>query len=141
MKNIVNSSAELAKNYVEQTRNSIETDILLVILDINNQSALYYENPNLFKKLLTSQRLLRRLDEVYLLDSAGTIIMSNITASSYDFIPPPDDAFIQALDGKDIYTSLDLEAQQIAYKQLNNRSLSFIKFKKVNISSSQLRKI
>ena len=28
---------------------------------------------------------------------------------------------IQALDGKDIYTSLDLEAQQIAYKQLNNR--------------------
>jgi len=28
---------------------------------------------------------------------------------------------IQELDGKDIYTSLDLEAQQIAYKQLNNR--------------------
>ena len=28
---------------------------------------------------------------------------------------------IQELDGKDIYTSLDLEAQQVAYKQLNNR--------------------
>ena len=41
IKSVVNSSAELAKNYVEQSRNSIETDILLMILDINNQSALY----------------------------------------------------------------------------------------------------
>ena len=31
--------------------------------------------------------------------------------------------------------------KSIAYKQLNKRSLSFVKFKKVNISSSQLRKI
>ena len=31
--------------------------------------------------------------------------------------------------------------KSITYKQLNKRSLSFIKFKKVNISSSQLRKI
>ncbi len=31
--------------------------------------------------------------------------------------------------------------KSITYKQLNKRSLSFIKFKKVNISSSQLRRI
>ena len=31
--------------------------------------------------------------------------------------------------------------KSIAYRRLNKRSLSFIKFKKVNISSSQLRKI
>ena len=31
--------------------------------------------------------------------------------------------------------------KSVTYKQLNKRSLSFIKFKKVNISSSQLRKI
>ena len=31
--------------------------------------------------------------------------------------------------------------KSIAYKQLNKRSLRFVKFKKVNISSSQLRKI
>ena len=60
MKNIVNSSSELAKNYVEQTRNSIEADILLMVLDINNKSSLYYENPKRFLNLLTSQRLIRR---------------------------------------------------------------------------------
>ena len=31
--------------------------------------------------------------------------------------------------------------KSIAFKQLNNRNLKYIKFKKVNISSSQLRKI
>ena len=41
IKSIVNNSAEVAKNYVEQTRNSIEADILLMELDLNNK-------PNLF---------------------------------------------------------------------------------------------
>ena len=42
---------------------------------------------------------------------------------------------IQALDGKDIYTSLDLEAQQIAYKQLNNRRGAVVA---VNISNGAI---
>ena len=52
IKSVVNNSAELAKNYVEQTRNSIETDILLMVIDIDSQSSLYYENPNHFLRLL-----------------------------------------------------------------------------------------
>ena len=46
-------------------------------------------------QLLASQRLLRRLDEVHLLDSSGNIIMSNvcIDLESMKFVPPPDEAF------------------------------------------------
>mgnify|MGYP001160848332 CR=1 FL=1 len=102
IKNVVNSSAEVAKNYVEQTRNSIEADLLLMVLDLNNQSPLYYENPNQFLNLLTSQRLLRRLDEVHLLDSSGNIIMSNIIDQTINFIPPPEEAFTKALKGKPV---------------------------------------
>jgi len=102
IKSVVNSSAELAKNYVEQIRNSIETDILLMVLDVNNQSALYYENPNRFLNLLTSQRLLRRLDEVHLIDSSSNIIMSNIVDQSINFIPPPEEAFSRTLKGKPV---------------------------------------
>ena len=78
IKTVVNDSSEVAKNYVDQTRNSIEADILLMLLDINNKSNLFYENPKRFLKILATQRLLRRLDEVHLLDSSGNIIMSNI---------------------------------------------------------------
>ena len=102
IKNVVNNSAELAKNYVEQNRNSIESDILLITLDINNQSAMYYENPKRFLNLLTTQRLLRRLDEVHLLDSSANIIMSNIVNPNIDFVPPSEESFIKTLDGKPI---------------------------------------
>ena len=102
IKSVVNNSAELAKNYVEQTRNSIETDILLMTLDVNRQSALYYENPKRFLNLLTTQRLLRRLDEVHLLDSSANIIMSNIVDPSINFVPPTEEAFSSSLNGKPV---------------------------------------
>ena len=102
MKSVVNSSAELAKNYVEQTKNSIEADILLMVLDINNQSKLYYENPNKFLNLLSTQRLIRRLDEVHLLDSSANIIMSNIVDPNINFISPSEEAFTNTLNGKPV---------------------------------------
>ena len=75
IKSVVNNSAEVAKNYVEQTKSSIETDILLMVLDVNRKSNLYYDNPKKFLNVLTTQRLLRRLEEVNLLDSSANIIM------------------------------------------------------------------
>ena len=102
IKSVVNNSAEVARNYVEQTRNSIEYDILLMVLDINNKSGLYYDNPQRFLRVLTSQRLLRRLDEVHLLDSSGDIIMSNVIDTSLEFLPPPEEAFEKSLTGKPI---------------------------------------
>ena len=96
----VNNSSKVAENYVNQIRNSIEADISLMVLDVNNQSGLYYENPKRFLNLISSQRLLRRLDEVYLLDSSGNILMSNIIDESKDFVPPPEEAFIISLDGR-----------------------------------------
>ena len=102
IKSVVNNSAEVAKNYVEQTRNSIEADILLMVLDVNNQSTMFYENPKRFSQLLASQRLLRRLDEVHLLDSAGNIITSNVIDPTIEFVPPPEEAFTRSLDGKPI---------------------------------------
>ena len=120
MKSIVNNSSELAKNYVEQTRNSIEADILLMVLDINNQSALYYENPKRFLNLLTSQRLLRRLDEVHLIDSSANIIMSNIVDPNINFVPPTEEAFDVSLDGKPVRISDPSTNRTSALVKLNN---------------------
>jgi len=100
IKVVVNNSAEVANNYVESIRNSIEADIALMVLDINNKSSLYYENPKQFLNVLSTQRLLRKLDEVHLLDSSGNIIMSNIIDPSKNFVSPPEEAFKISLDGK-----------------------------------------
>ena len=99
---MVNNSSEVAKNYYEEVRDSIESDILLVNLDVNAKPTMFYENPKRFVRLLASQRLLRRLDEVHLLDSSGNIIMSSVVDPSLNFIPPPEVAFERSLNGKPI---------------------------------------
>ena len=102
IKSVVNNSREVTMDYVNQTRNSIEADILLMVLDVNRNSGLYYDNPARFQNLLATQRLLRRLDEVHLIDSSGSIIMSNIIDSTLEFVPPPEEAFTKSLDGKPV---------------------------------------
>ena len=69
IKMVVNNLAEVAQNYVEQTRSSIEADILLMVIDINTKSNMFYDNPKRFSNVLATQRLLRSLDEVHLFDS------------------------------------------------------------------------
>jgi len=120
IKTVVNDSAEIAKNYVEQTRNSIEADILLMVLDVNNKSNMFYENPKRFANVLASQRLLRRLDEVHLLDSSSNIIMSNIVDASKNFVPPPEEAFIRSLNGKPIRIIDSKTNRTSALVKLNN---------------------
>ena len=120
IKTVVNSSAEVAKNYVNQTRNSIEADILLMVLDVNNKSSMFYENPKRFAKVLASQRLLRRLDEVHLLDSSSNIIMSNIVDVTKNFVPPPEEAFERSLNGKPIRIIDSRTNRTSALVKLNN---------------------
>ena len=120
IKTVVNNSSEVAKNYYEEVRNSIESDILLVNLDVNAKPSLFYENPNLFARLLASQRLLRRLDEVHLLDSSGNIIMSSVTDSNLKFIPPPEEAFERSLNGKPIRIVDSATNRTSALVKLNN---------------------
>ncbi|MDC0205577.1 ATP-binding protein, partial [Pelagibacteraceae bacterium] len=102
IKSVINNSAEVAKNYVEETRNTIEADILLMVIDINSKSGLYYDDPRRFLSLLGSQRLFRRLDEVHLLDSSGESIMSNIVDPTIEFIPPTEQALLKSLEGKPV---------------------------------------
>jgi len=100
IKSIVNNSNEVAQKYLEESKSSIESDILLMVLDLNGKARLFYDNPQRFLNILTSQRILRKLDEVHLLDSAGGIIMSTIMDPLIDFIPPGENAFTEALSNK-----------------------------------------
>ncbi len=120
IKNIINNSAEVAKNYVDQTVNSVESDILLIALDVNNQANLYYNNLDRFGNFLATQRLIRRLDEIYLLDSSGTIIMSNIVDTNLEYISPPEEAFQMSLEGKPVRFTDPRTNRTSALVKLNN---------------------
>ena len=83
----VNNSYEIARNYVEEVRNKIESDIVLVSIDLNKNVDIFYDNPNQFKNLLKTQRLIRNLDEIHLVDSSGNLIISS-NPKTETYIPP-----------------------------------------------------
>ena len=120
IKSVVNNSSEIAQNYVDQTRNSIEADILLMLIDVNTKSNMFYDNPKLFANVIASQRLLRRLDEVHLLDSSGNIVMSNVVDTSLKFVAPPEEAFTRSLNGKPIRITDTRTNRTSALVKLNN---------------------
>jgi len=75
----VNNSYEIAKNYVDNVRNKIESDIVLIGFDLNKNVNIFYDNPKRFKNILISQKLIRDVDEIHLIDSAGNLIVSTIS--------------------------------------------------------------
>ena len=72
----VNNSYEIAKNYVEEKRNKIESEIILIAFDLNKYSNLINDNPQRFQSLLNTQRLIRDIDQLYLIDGNGDLIVS-----------------------------------------------------------------
>ena len=49
---VVNNSYKMAKNYVDEIRNKIESDIVLIGFDLNKNVNLFYDNPIRFKNFL-----------------------------------------------------------------------------------------
>jgi len=98
----VNNSYEIAKNYVEETKKSVETDIYLVGLDLNRYSNILFSNPQRFQKIVKTQKLLRKLDEVYLLDSSGAVLYADTNNLNDEIKLPSDEDFEQALEGKPV---------------------------------------
>ena len=76
----VNNSYEIAKNYVEEKKNKIESEIILIAFDLNKYSKLLKNEPKKYQAILNTQRLLRDIDQLHLIDSDGNLIVSAINS-------------------------------------------------------------
>ena len=90
----VNNSYQLAKDYVNEKRNKIESDIVLVAFDLNKNIKLS-ENKFAFQNYLNNQRILRNLDQLHLVNSKKELIM---TAEGTEYIPIDDRAINMVLN-------------------------------------------
>ena len=87
----VNNSYEIAKNYVEDVRNKIESDIVLIGYDLNQSINIYYDNPLRFINILKTQKIIRDVDEIHLIDSQGNLLLTTLEDEE-EFKKPSDDA-------------------------------------------------
>ncbi len=87
----VNNSYEIAKNYVEEVQNKIELDIVLVAIDLNKNINTFYNKPNTFLNIIKTQKLIRDVDQIHLIDSLGNLIVSSKNPDD-KYVPPSNDA-------------------------------------------------
>ena len=73
----VNNSYEIAKKYVDEKRNKIESDIILIAFDLNKIENIFHDNPKRFKNIIDTQKLIRDIDQIHLIDSKGNLILSS----------------------------------------------------------------
>ena len=93
---VVNNSYELAKNYVDEKRNKVESDIIMAAFDLNKNYNIYQkEDKTNFQRFLDTQRIIRNLDQIHLIDTNKNAIMSS---SNTGYIPVEDRAFKMVLN-------------------------------------------
>ena len=131
----VNNSYEIAKNYLDEKRNKIESEIILIAFDLNKYSNLLNDNPERFQAILNTQRVIRDIDKLHLIDDKGNLIQSAINSP---YIKIDDRALKMVLNDdrplKIINTFENRSAAVIKLANFDNTFLYVVKFIDKNIS-------
>ncbi|MBD1109010.1 HAMP domain-containing protein [Pelagibacterales bacterium SAG-MED50] len=94
---VVNNSYELAKDYVDEVRNKIQSEIVLIAFDVNKSKKFLNDNTKEYKRFLKTQKLIRRVDEIHIIDSQKKLLFSTLEDDD-PYIPPLDQALDLVLD-------------------------------------------
>ena len=133
----VNNSYELAKEYVEEVRDKIQSEAVLIAFDINKGAKYLSTNPKEFKQFLATQKLIRGVDEIHIINNQRKIILSTLDDLK-GYRPPADKALKLVLtDDRPLKIINAFENKSAAIMRLTNFEDSFlyvVKFLDGNIS-------
>ena len=134
---VVNNSYELAKSYVEEVRNKIESDIILIAFDTNKSAKFLNDNYKEYERFLKTQKLIRDIDEIHIIDQNKKLLFSNLDDLS-KYRPPLDGALKLVLDDdrplKIINAPQNISAAIMRLQAFENRFLYVVKFLDKDIS-------
>ena len=132
---VVNNSNELAKNYIYEVRNKIDSDIILISYDLNKSLNYLSTNQNTFKNFLNTQKIIRNVDEIHILDNSGNLIFTTLNDFS-KYIKPEKEAFeLVDTDARPLKIINAFENKSAALMKLsNNKYLYTVKFLDKKIS-------
>jgi two-component system, NtrC family, nitrogen regulation sensor histidine kinase NtrY len=136
--NAVNNSFDVAKNYLEESKDNVLSDVILMSVGLNRVSGLYYSNLNRFKTIIRSEKILRRVDDVYLIDSLGNILLSDVLDITEEFVVPSDENYDQVLEGKPVFITDSLDNKTTVMIKLNSLVDTYLYISR-NIDSEILR--
>jgi len=135
---VVNNSYELAKSYVREVKNKVEADIIVIAFDTNKSAKFLNNNPDQYLRFLKTQKLIRNIDEIHIIDQNKNLIFSNIDNKSL-YRPPLDQALKLVLEDdrplKIINAPENISAAIMRLQAFDNRFLYVVKYLDENISN------
>ena len=134
---VVNNSYELAKSYVEEVRNKIESDIILIAFDTNKSAKFLNNNFKEYERFLKTQKLIRDIDEIHIIDQNKKLLFTNLDDFTR-YMPPLDRALKLVLDDdrplKIINAPQNISAAIMRLQAFENRFLYVVKYLDKDIS-------
>ena len=95
----VNNSYEIAKSYTEEIRTKTQSEIILIAYDLNKSVNFLNTNINQFKSFLNTQKLLRDMDEIHIIETDGSLYLTTLENTSL-YTPPLSEALDMVLNDK-----------------------------------------
>ena len=83
----VNNSLEIAKSYIQEVRNKTQSEIILIAYDLNKSANFLKISKNQFISFLNTQKLIRNMDEVHIIDVSGKLYLT--TLKNIELYQPP----------------------------------------------------
>ena len=74
----VNNSLEIAKSYTQEVRNKTQSEIILIAYDLNKSANFLKISKNQFISFLNTQKLIRNMDEVHIIDESGKLYLTTL---------------------------------------------------------------
>ena len=74
----VNNSYEIAKSYTEEVKAKTQSEIILIAYDLNKSANFLKTNINQFKSFLNTQKLIRGMDEVHIINVKGELYLTTL---------------------------------------------------------------
>jgi two-component system nitrogen regulation sensor histidine kinase NtrY len=94
---VVNNSYELAKDYVDEVRNKIQSEIVLIAFDTNKSKKFLNDNIDEYKRFLNTQKIIRKVDEIHIIDINKKLLFTTLD-DNQTYVPPVDKALNLVLD-------------------------------------------
>ncbi|MDC0527201.1 ATP-binding protein [Candidatus Pelagibacter sp.] len=134
---VVNNSYELAKNYVDEVRNKVQSEIVLVAFDVNKSKKFLNDNENEYKRFLKTQKIIRGVDEIHIINLNKKLLFSTLEDDA-PYLPPLDEALNLVLDDdrplKIINAYENRSAAIMRLQNFEDRFIYVVKYLDENIS-------
>ncbi len=135
---VVNNSYELARSYVEEIRNKIQSDIVLIAFDTNKSKKFLNDDVREYKRFLNTQKIIRDVDEIHIISVNKELLFSTLKNNQF-FIPPVDKALNLVLDDdrplKIINAPENISAAIMRLQNFDDRFLYVVKYLDKEISN------